>query len=144
MYATKMSTNVRETIYSKNMSEHDLLLLQDTVMDMIADIKDNILVGEEEQSDLIEVEFFFNKLHPEMIAHYVNKKVVPHKKKIEDREEEFFVENKFIFSGLSEKKLSYYKTVMSDPNRLNKEDKHLMWQYLDALIILAEKIKKDK
>ncbi len=89
------------------MSEHSLLLLQKTVMEMIADIKDNILFGEDEQLDLIDVEFFFNTLHPEMIAHYVNKKIVPHKKKIENREEEFFVENKFIFSGLSDEKYAY-------------------------------------
>ncbi len=126
------------------MSEHNLVLLKRTIMDMIADIKDNIVLGEEEQSDLIDVEFFFSKQHPEMTANHVIKKVLPHKDAIVKRDEAFFSNNKFIFSSVNPKKYDHYKSVLSDPVKFNAEDKKIVWEYFDTLILLAERIKKDK
>jgi len=118
--------------------------LKQVILDMISDIKDNILTLPSEQDDIILVEFFFSRLHPETVGHHVLKKVVPHKIRIEERSEEFFRNNKFIFSGLKEDKINYYERVLSNPNRVNAEDKKIMWEYFDEIIRLAEEYKKLK
>ena len=126
-----------------NTFEDNQLLLQSTITDMISDIKDNILTREDEQNDLMFVEFYFSKLHPEMIARNVIKKVLPYKNAIEKRDEGFFKQNKFIFSGLDDSKYAYYENIFSDSTRMNVQDKQILWDYFDTLILLAERIKKN-
>lgn len=111
---------------------------------MISDIKDNILTLPKEQDDIILVEFFFNRLHSEMIGHHVLKKVIPHKAQIVSRSEDFFRKNKFIFSGLKEDRVEYYEKVLLNPKRVNEEDKKIIWEYFDEIIRLAEEYKKMK
>lgn len=125
-------------------SQEILERLKQVILDMISDIKDNILTLPSEQDDIILVEFFFGRLHPETVSHHVLKKVVPHKEHIKARSEDFFRKNKFIFSGLKEDKVNYYEKVLSNPNRVNAEDKKIMWEYFDEIIRLSEEYKKQK
>lgn len=115
--------------------------LKDTILDFIKDVKDNVLTQKDEQADMMLVDFFFSRLHPEMVQQHVVKALLPHKDKVKNRDEKFFLQNKFLFSGLPQDRLNYYMTKIRG-DFLSKEDRDTIYEYLDLIIALAEKKKK--
>jgi len=112
--------------------------LKSTIIDMITDIRENVLHYEEEQADLNIIELFFKANHEERIMHRAIKYILPHRDAIKDRDAGFFKNNKFLFSGLDEEKVDYYMKVISDPRRFTPEDEDTLFQYFDTIITILE------
>lgn len=118
--------------------------LKSTVLDLIIDLKNNIFTLEDEKGDLMLVEFFFKRLHPENIMQHVVKYILPWKKKIEKRNEDFFLNNKNIFKGLPEDRIDHYGEIIAESDRVDDDDKIVIWEYFDTIIEIAESYKKRK
>ncbi len=118
--------------------------MKSTILDLISDLKENVFTHSDEQEDLMLVEFFFKRLHPERVMQHIIKKVIPHKNKICSRNIDFFVYNKAIFAGLPDDRIAHYGHIITETNRLDKEDKKVIWEYFDTILELAEDYKKRK
>ena len=117
---------------------------KNTVLDFIGDLKDNIFDREEEKGDLMIVEFFFRRMHPERVINHISSLALPHKRKIKSRDVNFFLDNKEIFSGLPEDRINYYSEIIATGTRLSDEDREIIWAYFDTFIALAESYQKNK
>lgn len=116
------------------------------VLDLITDLRDNVRIfgGEEEIGDLSAVEFFFQRLHPERVMQHLVDKLLPHKKKIENRDQKFFLKNKVLFAGLPDDRVDYYTKIIAKGNSISEDERETIWAYFDSLLALAEDYKKNK
>ena len=117
---------------------------KNTIIDLIVDLKDNIFYKTNEKQDLIVVEFFFRRLNANEIISYVTSEIIPLKSKIQERDVNFFIENKYLFIGLPESKVEYYTSIIVNSDRLTTEDREVIWNYFDLLIALSESYTKNK
>jgi len=117
---------------------------KNTILELIGDLKDNIFDQEEERGDLMLVEFFFRRMHPERVIDHVSAFALPHKLQIKNRDINFFLENRKIFSGLPEDRIDYYSNMIAVGTKLSEEDRQTIWDYFDLFITLAESYRKVK
>lgn len=121
------------------MSEEDLKRI---ILEMINEIEECICEDEEEKGDMIVCKFFFERMHSERIMYHIIDKVLPWKKKIMKRDEDFFASNKAIFAGLPDDRISHYGTLINDHERVSQDDRNVIWDYFEVMIKIAEKYKK--
>lgn len=131
------------------MASGDLLVdLQNTVIDLIRDLRENIFSQAEEEGELMLVEFYYKRLHPEQVMQQIIKHVVPYTQQISERKLSFFIENEGIFTGLdkviSEDKIIHYRHILASGERFDEEDKEAVWNYFDVFVSLAEQYRKIK
>lgn len=118
--------------------------LKNTILDLISVLRDEMLTNHDEHGDLMMVEFFFKRMHPERIMDHIVQHVLPHTDKIRHRNQSFFLENRGIFAGLPEDRISHYTGIVANSDRLSKEDRNEIWDYFDTIVALAELYKKNK
>ena len=122
--------------------------IKKTVLEFIKDLKDNVLTDATEQGELALVEFFFKKMSPSSVASHVVTHVLPHEKKIKERDLSFFVKEKSnIFGGLPPDRIEHFSAIVTlPPNKggMSLEDKKIVWVYFDSLVDLAKIHKKNK
>ena len=127
------------------MSSRNLLQdLKATILDLISDLKNNVFTLEDEKGDLMVVEFFFKRLNPESLMQHVISHIIPWKDKIENKDQNFFLENKNIFKGLPEDRLTHYGQIIAKSERVDEEDKKVIWDYFNIIVEIAEIYKKNK
>ena len=119
-----------------------------TVLELVADFRDNIFTKPAEQGDLLIVEFFFKKASAVTIADNIVLHVLSRRKQIENREVAFFIaKKKEIFQNLPADRVEYFANLVQKSEKdggMNDEDKEAVWAYFDTLIQLAEEYKKNK
>lgn len=115
-----------------------------TILELIHDLKDNIFNTDDEHGDLMIVEFFFKRMHPDSVMDHVVKNILPHSSTIAERNIDFFLKNRSIFAGLPSDRVAYYAEIISEGSRLDDEDRQVIWEYFDTLVALAEDYKKIK
>ena len=115
--------------------------MHQTVFEFLNDLAD-IFTAPTEKGDLTMVEFFYKRLHKEMVMRHSIEKLLPHKQKIEDRNIEFFNDNRYIFAGLPDDRVEYYSDQIINQNRMSGDDLEMIWEYFDTMIALAESYKK--
>ena len=118
--------------------------IKNTILELIGDLKDNIFESEEEKGDLMLVEFFFKRMHPERVIDHIVSHALPHKNKIKNRDINFFIENRKIFAGLPEDRIDYYCNMIAVGEKLTDEDRQVIWSYFDTFVALAESYRKTK
>lgn len=115
-----------------------------TISEFLVEIKDNFVDTEEERIDLMGVEFWFKRLDPEDLADIIIRKVLPHKKAIEERQLEFFYKARNdIFRGIEQSKIDSLASKF-DSGNLSENDVDVIFQYFDSIVTLAEEYKKNK
>jgi len=124
------------------MTDKYLRAIKRAITDLIADLRNGVLKNY--YGDLISVETVINNATGQTIMdHYINR-VLPWKDKIENRDEKFFLENKFIFVGLSPAKVEFYSQYLSNPDNVEDDDKELIFQHFDTMTEIAELYNKHK
>ena len=108
---------------------------------MLTDLAD-IFKSKVERGDLSLVEFFYKRLHKETIMQHAIKKLLPFKNKVDERNINFFDENRYIFAGLPDDRVAYYSDLIVNGSRLDQDDFDMIWAYLDTMIACAETYKK--
>lgn len=119
-----------------------------TVLELIADFRDNIFVKPAEQGDLLLVEFFFKKMSAQMVAEKIVLHVLSRRKQIENRDVQFFLEKKKeIFANLPADRVEYFANLVQTSEKdggMSDENRAAVWAYFDTLAELAEEYKKNK
>ncbi len=120
-----------------------LLDMQTTVLEFIDDLKENVFTESSEQGDFMLVEFFFKRMHREKIMNHIIASILPWKKKIIVRDEDFFIKNTDIFKGLPDDRVTHYGKVITGA-RVSEDDRVTIWSYFDTMVAIAEEYKKNK
>ena len=126
----------------KERVENLLTTLKNTILDLIRELKEYIFIYPNEKGDLFLVEFFFREMKEERIMQHIIDHVLPWKKQIQNKDQNFFLENRNIFKGIPEDRIAHYGQVIVNRDRVAEEDKESVWQYFDVIICLAESYKK--
>lgn len=111
--------------------------LRQMIFDMVTDLE-NVFSRPEEKGDLGIILFYIKKQHPDSIMKFAIKNLLPYKTHIESRSLEFFAINTYIFTGLPDEKVEYYTKEIVTNKRLSDSDMDMLWEYLNAIIALAE------
>jgi len=98
-----------------------------------------------DESDLIVLRIFFeNQIPIEEILDRFGKKIIPLKDMIKTRNEQFFLNETDIFSGLNkDDKVIRWKNLWRSKT-LSQEDKDVIWQWFDLFLGLAEMYQEHK
>ncbi len=119
-----------------------------TVLELIADFRDNIFIRPAEQGDLLLVEFFFKRMSNIAVAEKIVLHVLSRKKQIETRDVQFFLDKKKeIFANLPSDRVEYFANLVQTPEKdggMSDENRAAVWAYFDTLAELAEEYKKNK
>ena len=136
-------------VFKKSMSKRDIPEdIKLTVLELVADFRDNIFTKAAEQGDLLLVEFFFKKMTNIAIAEKIVLHILSRRKQIEKRDVQFFLEKKKeIFQGLPSDRVEYFANLVQTPEKdggMSDENRDAVWAYFDTLAELAEEYKKNK
>lgn len=97
------------------------------------------------EGDLVVIRLFFSNQIPiqnivNIFNHKINTNDQELKKMVKERNEAFFLEHN-IFDSLGKEKVLHFKKLWRS-ERLDKEDKEVIWKWIDAFIFLGEKHSK--
>ena len=100
-----------------------------------------------EEGDLVMIRIFLKDqiLIEDVITifnHNINKNEQKLKKMIKDRDEGSFLDNN-IFDSMNQNKINHFKKLWRS-GRLDKEDKEVIWRWVDSFIYLGDKYTKLK
>lgn len=126
------------------MSEIEILKkFKDTVISFLDE-----LIGQfPEEADLVIFRIFLKDRVPiiEVIKYFV-RKVLPLKKMIEDRDEDFFLNHCTLMEDINNQntkgKINHFKKLWRSET-LDDEDKEVVWQWFDIFVTLSEKYQKN-
>jgi hypothetical protein len=79
----------------------------------------------------------------EIFTHNINKNDQIIKKMLKERNEVYFLENNTIFENVDKTKLAYFKKIWRSPD-LDKENKNIIWKWIDSFIFFSDKYIKLK
>lgn len=117
--------------------ENILKDLRQTVYDLLTDLS-YVFTLSDEKDDLAIIGIFYKKLDSKRIMSHTIKKLLPHKTQIEQRDIHFFDENRYIFAGLPDHRVSHYRDAIFVHRRISEDNMDVIWEYLDAIIVFAE------
>jgi len=94
--------------------------------------------------DLVFIGHFFKMIDPVKLMEIFIKKVLPYSAKIKERDEDYFEHNVLmLFNTLPQEKIMFIYDLFVN-NKINKDDKNIIWDYWNVFVDLAEKNKKKK
>jgi len=111
--------------------------------EFIDDMRDNIFTAPEEEEELLLGECWLKSSQPAKILHLAIKHLLPHKKAIEEKNLQFFIDNKFIFNGLPPERVVYYSTKLAS-GKVPEEDMDVCFSFLKTMVDIADKAEKNK
>ena len=120
-----------------------LIDMQQTVLGLIDDIKDNILNIPECSNELLIVKLVIKGIDKEKLMQKIIGKVLPHSVQIERRDISYFTENLFIFDGLASKRTEFYANKFRN-GEISTIDMNVIWNFMDTIVAIAEDYKKVK
>jgi len=126
------------------MSEIEILKkFKDTVISFLDE-----LIGQfPEEADLVIFRIFLKDRVPivEVIKYFV-RKVLPLRKMIEDRNEDFFLNHCTLMEDINNQntkgKINHFKKLWRSET-LDDDDKEVVWQWFDIFVTLSEKYQKN-
>jgi hypothetical protein len=97
------------------------------------------------EGDLVVIRLFFsNQIPTQSIINIFNQKINTNdqelRKMVKERNDLFFLEHN-IFDSLGKEKVIHFKKLWRS-ERLDKEDKEVIWKWIDAFIYLGDKYAK--
>ena len=117
-------------------------LCKKTILELIDDLKEYVFTESDEQSDIMMVELFFRSKPALEIVYHIIQHILPHEHHITAKNDRFFVDNKQLFEGLPSQKIGYYTNQLTS-DRIDADDKEMIWKYFNTLVKLAKKYKKN-
>ncbi|AMQ10894.1 hypothetical protein [Brazilian marseillevirus] len=117
--------------------------LKQQVSGMLDDLRDVFEDEPEKKADVLLVKIFFSNIPAEKLMQHFVAHVLPHERRIKNREERFFIDNTDLWRGLPEGKVKMV-SEMWVTGRLSDDDKQMMWDYFDCFIELSKTWRKHK
>ena len=119
--------------------------LKITLFEFIKDLGDGVFTEDHERGDLKIVEFYFKRIPDNILIEKITQNVLPHEKKIRERDEFFFIKNEHIFAGLPKDRIRHFGELWEIPNpKLTDENKNIIWNYFDTIIAITNAYNKNK
>ena len=95
-----------------------------------------------EEGDLVVIRIFLNDQVPIVdVMNTVISKLLPLKELVKKRDESFFINNNVLFDKLDKNKVNHFKKLWRS-DKLDAEDRKVIWQWYDLFISLTEKYQK--
>lgn len=94
-----------------------------------------------DSDDVLYVKIFLQALGKDKCMEHTIKRILPYKKQIEKRDQEFFQKNKKIFGELPQDRVDYFSDLIVN-EKLTKEDKNEIWDFFEAFVACADEYKK--
>jgi hypothetical protein len=130
------------------MSEMSEIAILKQFKNSIITFLDELIVQFPEEADLVIFRIFLKDRVPiiDVVTYFVHK-ILPLKKMVQLRDENFFLNHCSLFKdinkdGNKQKSLHFKKLWRS--SSLDKQDKHVVWQWFDSFIFLGERYQKCK
>lgn len=79
----------------------------------------------------------------EIFTHNINKNDQIVKKMLKERNDGYFLDNNYMFESFDKTKVAYFKKIWRSPD-LDKEDKNIIWKWIDSFIFFSDKYIKLK
>lgn len=118
----------------------DIKILQDFKSNLISFFDELIEQFPNESQFILTRIIIKDQVSPDFIMNYFISSVLPCKEMIKSRDEKFFTDLNVIYFGLAENAASFKNLWLQ--NKLDSDDKVVMWKWMDLFINLAEKYKK--
>lgn len=121
-------------LYSKN--EYEILVkFQKCVKDFLNELVEQF---PDEEDLLIMRIFLIDQIEIDLLISQFVKYILPHKEKIQKRDESFFINSEAIFGTLNSGKVLHFKKLWIS-SKLDKDDKNIIWKWFDVFINLIDK-----
>jgi hypothetical protein len=95
-----------------------------------------------EEADFVIFRIFVNDQIPIVdIMEYIIEKICPLEKIVENREDSFFLENNILFEKFDDKKkgkVNHFRKMWQS-KVLDKEDREVVWRWMNSFIVLGKK-----
>lgn len=105
---------------------------------------DELIAQFPEEGDLVIARIFLNDQIP--IADVMNtfiRKLLPLESQVAERNENFFLENNLLFDTIDKNKVNHFKRMWRS-DRLDSEDRVVIWKWYDSFIFLSKKYQSVK
>lgn len=120
-------------------SELELLIQLKT---QLVNFLDELIESFPDEPDFVIFRIFVKDQIPVMdIMNYIAAKLVPLQKMVKERDESFFLNNNVLFDKFDDRKndkVNHFKKLWLS-NKVDKEDKRVIWSWFDSFIYLANK-----
>lgn len=97
-----------------------------------------------EEGDLVIARIFLKDQIP--IVDIMNNfilKLLPLEGQVKERNESFFLDNNLLFENIDKNKVNHFKRLWRS-ERLDRDDRNVIWKWYDSFIFLAKKYQKLK
>src|SRR5271169_6362044 len=115
----------------------------DIKQDLIRNLKeflDDLLETLPDEEDLLIMRIFLIEQVPiDLLIQQINKFVIPHKDKIKNRDEKFFLNDDGIFGKIEGKKVLHFKDIWKG-NRLTNDDKQIIFVWFDLFVKIMDEL----
>lgn len=101
---------------------------------------DNLIELLPDEKDLIIVRILFETQPVETVLQNFCYYIIPARKMIETRNEDFFLKDNMIFSGINNSKVNYWKNIW-ESNRIDEDDKKSLWSWFDLFLKICDMYK---
>jgi hypothetical protein len=97
-----------------------------------------------QQGDIVIVRFALADQYPITdVMEYIINSLLPLKDKVDNRDNNFFLENNILFDELDNNKVNHFKRMWKSDD-LDAEDRESIWRWFDRFLLRASRYKKCK
>ncbi len=103
---------------------------------------DSLIEAFPDEGDLVIIRFALTDQFPITdIMDYITVSLLPLKSKVDNRDNNFFLENNILFEELDNSKVNHFKKIWKS-DTLNEEDRDSIWRWFDRFLLRAERYNK--
>lgn len=105
---------------------------------------DHLIEAFPKEGDLVIVRFALAQQYPITdVMEYIITQLLPLKSKVDNRDNNFFLENNILFEEIDNNKVNHFKRLWKS-NDLDEEDRESIWRWFDKFLNIASRYAKCK
>ena len=128
---------------TKKRPKRNILDIKRDLINNLKEFLDDLLETLPEEEDLLIMRIFLIEQVPiDILINQINGFVLPHRNKIKNRDENFFLNDDGIFGKIEGKKVLHFKDIWKS-NRLSADDKKIIFVWFDQFINIMDELNKE-
>lgn len=134
----------KETKKITKRPKRNILDIKRDLINNLKEFLDDLLETLPEEEDLLIMRIFLIEQVPiDILINQINRFVLPHRNKIKNRDEEFFLNDDGIFGKIEGKKVLHFKDIWKS-NRLSSDDKKTIFVWFDQFVNIMDELNKNE
>lgn len=134
----------KERKIDKSRIKRNIFDIKKDLISNLTEFLDDLLQTLPNEEDLLIMRIFLIDQVPiDVLIDQINKFVLPHRNKIKNRDENFFLHDEGIFGKLEGKKVLHFKDIWKS-GRLSSEDKKIIFVWFDQFINIMDELNSYK